>query len=38
MNDEYEDQVMDPDDFDEEFYVDSIGMLELLVGPEKAIG
>jgi acyl carrier protein len=38
MNDESE-QVMDPDDdFEEKPYVDSIGMLELLVGPEKAIG
>jgi hypothetical protein len=38
MDDEHDEQVSEPDDFDEEDNVDSIGMLELLVGPGKTIG
>jgi hypothetical protein len=38
MNEEYDEQVSKPNDLDEEDFVDSIGMLELLVRPGKTIG
>lgn len=38
MDDEYEEQVLEPEDVDEGDYIDSIGMLELLARPGKAIG
>jgi len=40
MTDEFQEQALEPDDPDEEEedYVDSIGVLELLVGPEDFNG
>lgn len=38
MSDEYEEQALEPDEYYEEDYVDSIAMLELLVKPGKTIG
>jgi hypothetical protein len=38
MNEEYEEQVAESDGFDEETYLDSIGMLEFLMRPGKSFG
>jgi hypothetical protein len=38
MTEEYEELATEPDDFDGETYVDSIGMLEYLIAPGKTYG